>query len=329
MVRVLITSAGGINGVNVIKALRSDRLMRFFIVTTDAETMNPARHMSEKFYLTPKASDPKFIPVLKKICLKEKIQVLLPMYSAEIAELVNHQAEFALVGTKMALPSPAVFDLTWNKEKTHTFFAAHHIPFPPTYKKAELSSAKLDFPLFIKTTSGSGSKDAMTLIAKKDLAYHTNRLKNFIVQAHIGGEEYTIDALGDLKGKMIAASPRLRLEVKGGLATKSVTVYKPELVRYVKKIIETLKIAGPVNIQCKVWKNKPYFIEINTRFPSGGLPLTVRAGFNMPLLTVKMLLGKPLGKIKIKHGLAMLRYWDALFTDKHGKKFHGFNQQFV
>jgi hypothetical protein len=71
-----------------------------------------------------------------------------------------------------------------------------------------------------------------------------------------------------------------------------------------------------------------YFIEINSRLPSGGLPLTVAAGFNIPLLTIKMLLGMPLGKITVKKGLMMIRYWDALITDRHGRKLYGFSHQF-
>jgi carbamoyl-phosphate synthase large subunit len=252
------------------------------------------------------------------------------MYSAEILELAKERATIEATGIKMALPSYESLLVTWDKRKTHDFFKAHNIPYPKTHTQDVMNDTSVKFPLFIKAVSGSGSKNATKIENWVELAVQKDKIgAEHIVQDHIGGEEYTIDALGDLTGKMVAASPRLRLKIDGGLAVKSITVASPLLVRYTKKIVETLKLVGPVNIQCKIENGKPYFIEINSRLPSGGLPLTVAAGFNIPLLTIKMLLGMPLGKINIKKGLMMIRYWDALITDKAGKKLHGFSHQFV
>lgn len=330
MVKVLITSAGSINGINVIKALRHQKELRLSLLTADANPLNPSRYLADKFYRLPLATERTFIPSLLRICRREGVRLIIPTHSAEIIEMSKHKETLEKSGLRMAIPSSSVFDITWNKIKTATFFKEHDIPQPKTYTERELKRKRARLPLFIKKVSGSGTQEASRLDSWEDVKYHQRRIKENIIQQYIGGTEYTIDALGDLQGKMVAASPRVRLEIKGGLATKSITVANPKLVRYTKYIIETLGIVGPVCIQCKIEKRRPYFIDVNTRFPSGGLPLAVAAGFNIPLLVVKMLLGKPLGKITIKRNLVMIRYWDALFAEKRRADyaFRGFYHEF-
>jgi carbamoyl-phosphate synthase large subunit len=153
------------------------------------------------------------------------------------------------------------------------------------------------------------------------MLFFKKRLVNSFVQEFIKGKEYTIDGVNDLKGKFIAASPRIRLETKGGLAVKSIVVNDPKMVNFAKIIAEGLGIIGPFNVQCISDGREAKYIEINNRFPSGGLPLTVKSGLNIPLIIVKILLGKKVKVPKIKAGLIMTRYWDAIILNKINKKY--------
>jgi len=156
---------------------------------------------------------------------------------------------------------------------------------------------------------------------QKELSFFKKYIKNSFVQEFVEGVEYTIDGVSDLRGRMIATSPRIRLETKGGLAIKSITVNDSQLINFVKKIVEGLKIIGPFNVQCIKKGKEMKFIEVNSRFPSGGLPLTVKAGLNIPLIIVKLLLGMKIKKTIIKPGIVMTRYWDAVILKKVKNKY--------
>ena len=44
-----------------------------------------------------------------------------------------------------------------------------------------------------------------------------------------------------------------------------------------------LRFVGPINIQCRIVDGRPVIFEINPRF-SGGIPLTIEAGADFPLM---------------------------------------------
>ena len=155
----------------------------------------------------------------------------------------------------------------------------------------------------------------------EELFFFKKYIANSFIQEFIKGQEYTIDGINDLQGKMIAASPRIRLETKGGLAVKSITANEPQMVRFTKKIVEGFKIEGSFNVQCFKKEKKIRFTEVNSRFPSGGLPLAVKAGLNIPLIIIKLLLGKKIAKPKIKPNLVITRYWDSIILKKVKEKY--------
>jgi len=64
-------------------------------------------------------------------------------------------------------------------------------------------------------------------------------------------------------------------------------------------------------------KRTPKITEINPR-PAGTLPLTVRAGVNMPELALKIAGGKPISQKELKYesGIVMYRHWEEAFRRK-------------
>ena len=117
---------------------------------------------------------------------------------------------------------------------------------------------------------GVGSK-GITFIDKGTAAPSYNKDDSFL-QETVQGKEYTVDLLCDSMGHPIYIIPRLRIEVKGGVATKVKIVKDEELIAQVKKILEVYKLPGFSNIQfIKGHDGKYYFIEINYRFSGCGI----------------------------------------------------------
>jgi len=320
-VKILITSAGSTNGVNVIKALREQKQIKVSLIAVDMSPLAAGFYMANKYYMVPKADAPDFIPNILKICKKEKIKIIIPTFSYELPVFAKNKGIFEKEGIKMAISSYETYLETENKIKTNECFKKWRVPFPKIYTKLDIKKRRIKFPAIVKPIEASGSKGVVKVLNWKELFFFKKYIKNSFIQEFVEGEEYTIDGICDLKGNMIAASPRIRLKTKGGLAVKSITIFDPQIIDYTKKIVERFKIIGPFNVQCIKRGKQVKFIEVNSRFPSGGLPLAVKAGLNIPLIVIKLLLGEKIEKPRIKENIIMTRYWDAIIVKKINNKY--------
>lgn len=320
-IKILITSAGSTNGINVIKALREQKELPLFFVVVDINPLAAGFYMADKYYVVPRANSSDFISTILKICRKEKIKIIIPTFSYELPFFAKNKKVLEKEGIRVAISDYGTSLATEDKIKTNEYFRKWGVPFPKIYTEEDIKQKKVKFPIIVKPVKASGSKGIFKVNNWKELEFFRNYIKENIIQKYAKGDEYTIDGVCDLDGKMIAASPRVRLETKGGLAIKSITQRDFLMEDFTKKIVEGFKIVGSFNVQCFKYKNDLKFIEINSRFPSGGLPLTVKAGLNIPLILIKLLLGKKIKKPKIKSGLVMTRYWDSIILKKIGNKY--------
>jgi carbamoyl-phosphate synthase large subunit len=111
-------------------------------------------------------------------------------------------------------------------------------------------------------------------------------------------------------------SPRWRLETKAGISTKGLTFSDPKVVRTVERVLVTVGLVGPANVQGFVTKDGDVVVlEVNPRF-SGGLPLTLHAGADLVGEYVRAILGKPIRpeRLVARPGVAMSRYFDEVFA---------------
>jgi len=321
MDKILITSAGSTNAINVIKALRAQKEIDLFLITTDINKLSAGFFLSDKHYVVPSLDNKVFISRIIDICKKENIKIIIPTFSQELLVFSKNKKKLQNLGIKILISDYETFLKTEDKVKTNEYFLKCGIPFPKVYNDAEIKEKRISFPVILKPITSSGSKGIVIVKNYEELHFFRKYIKNSFVQKFIKGTEYTIDGISGLDGVIVGFSPRIRLEVKGGLAVKSITVKDLLVKKYIDKIVKEFKIIGPFNIQCIKQGKKIYFIEINARFPSGGLPLTVKAGLNIPLILVKILMGKKVDNPKIKTDLVMTRYWDSIILKKEGKDY--------
>jgi carbamoyl-phosphate synthase large subunit len=108
-------------------------------------------------------------------------------------------------------------------------------------------------------------------------------IETHIAQTCIHGFEISVDAYFNKFSKMIDAVPRKRVEVQGGEVSRSTTLPRDsfDVVKITKEVGEKIGLVGPVCAQYIIdhWTNKPYIMEINSRF-GGGVILSLEAGFD-------------------------------------------------
>ncbi|MCG8513356.1 MAG: ATP-grasp domain-containing protein, partial [Halanaerobiales bacterium] len=184
---------------------------------------------------------------------------------------------------------------------------------PLTFLPGQLKKHK--FPLLIKPRCGQGSQQVFKLNNQKEYDFFTAYIDDPIIQEYIEGTEFTIDTVSDLTGRLIAAVPRKRIEVRGGEVSKAVTVKEERLINWTKEIIEGMKMIGPANLQAIITpEDEIKFIELNPRF-GGGVPLSYQAGVNYPKIITSLIKKEEVKPFlgEFEDGLAMLRYDCPLF----------------
>lgn len=321
-IRIFLTGAGTASAINVIKALRKQNELDVYIVTGDMNPLAAGLYLGDKHLLLPPATDEDYIPRVLEICRQEAIQIMLPIFSKEIMVFARHKKLFVDQGIAISVSDPSVVEMCNSKVNTNRFFMKSHIPTPRMYAPEELDRPEnLNYPLFIKPEDGRSSMNTFKIRDASQLEFFKKHVPNPVVMEYVEGTEYTVDVLADFHGETLVAVPRVRLNTKAGQCVIGQTVRSPEIVQWVKRITRAAAISGQCNIQCIQRKSdgQLFFIEINPRFAAGGLMLAVAAGANIPLLLIKMLLGRPIEKEELEYrsGVYMLRYWEELFLEQN------------
>lgn len=313
-ISVLITSVGSQNGINVLKALKGKG---YNLVSGDADKMSAGLWMTKRKYIFPKADNHAFMPAIMQVCKHEKINVIFPTHSKDILTLSEFTDSFRELGLNMCLSKTETYLITENKVSCGKILKNIGIDTPKVYEKVSLSIAttmyrwkEVRFPAIIKPINGSGTKNTYKIENQKDLDYYKD-IPNSFISEFIEGQEYVVDGVSDLKGKVIACLPRVRIATKGGICIKAKTIKDKALEAKARKIAETLKMVGAWNIQFIKNDKRTVVIDVNNRLPSGGTPLDVASGLNIPDIIVKLALGEKVKKPKLVYGKTLLRFWDA------------------
>lgn len=312
---VLITSIG--KRVQLIKYLKS----YFNVVGVDAGELNPAKSFVNKFYKIPKVNEEdKYIESLLTICKDESIDIVIPLYEGEFEILSQKRNYFEEIGTLLLLSSEEVLGICKDKQDTYKFFKNSSINVPKVYAEDEVGEENL--PLIIKPRDGMGSSNVFKANNIRELQFFKEYVQNSIVQEYIEGEEYTVDALVDLKGNPIYIVPRKRLEVRAGEVVKSATIKDSSIIAETEKVIKLLNMAkdssglgavGPLTIQFfKTEENQIYLLEINPRF-GGGVPLSFEAGADYGKAIIALKSGEDCEYVSGFKEITMLRYDEAVY----------------
>jgi carbamoyl-phosphate synthase large subunit len=308
VIKILITSIGSTGSQNVIKGLRSQKKYDIQIIGVDACKDVAAKYFVDIFHQIPLAYDEEaYLSNLTGICEGENINLLIPIMEPELEVLSKCKQEFGK-NTILLVSDYTTITTCNDKKRMHTFFEIHRIPTPQIYE-----FEKVEFPVIVKPINGTGTKNVYRVDNYEELNFYAK--DGMIIQQFIEGDEYTIDTFSDFDGRFIGAVPRKRLEVKGGLSTKSITIHDEELISWAKTIVEKLQIVGPANLQCIRSQDGLFFIEVNPRF-GGAYILSIKAGLNAPLFLLDLISGQKVEYKGFKANLLMLRYWEEIFCEQ-------------
>jgi len=312
-------------GVPVIRGLRESEFFDVRIIGLAYENLEPGIYMHnivDKTYQIPypSAGYEAFLERIKYIHSKEKLDVIIPNFDAELYTFITAEKELSDLGVKTFLPTLEQFEER-AKSNLPKFGEKYGIKVP--FSKAITSYADInnlrnnfDYPLLVK----GKFYDAYLAYNPEQVINHFNKITAkwgvpVIIQEFIRGTEVNVVALGDGKGNTIAAVPmRKQYITDKGKAWGGITIGDENLVALTKKLIADTKWRGGMELEIiKNVNNEYYLIEINPRIPAW-VYLAVGAGQNIPEALVRLAVGEnvqaykayEIGKMFIRYSYDMI-----------------------
>lgn len=334
---MLVTGSGGAGtlGREIVKSF----LMipeSYEIIATNSNPLDLGINNEVKRYTIPNSSSPDYIEKLLEICIKENVQAIAPGSEPETEIVSKNSNLFSEKNVATLTNKHELVKLCNDKSSLSKFLSSNGIKSPQTYDIENMSEINAsDYPLLIKPTIGSGSRNVFVVENLEELTFFTKYLTKQkiipIIQEYISGnDEFSIGVLYCDNGKL-KTSIAMRRNLHNGLSTRSVTKTKKneslivssgisqgffddfsEIREKAEEIAAKLNSDGPINIQCRMKDDELYVFEINPRF-SGTTSARTLVGCNEPdILTKFRLLGEIPEKISYRHGYVMKD-----FLEKH------------
>jgi carbamoyl-phosphate synthase large subunit len=316
---VLVSSAG--RRVGLVRAFREalrELGLKGRVFAADVSDLSSAFHLADGSFLVPSCTSAEFVPALMDLCARESIQLVVPTVDPELPVWAEHRQTFADNGTMVAISSPEVISIGWNKVTTNEWLRCNGFP---TVRQVVLpldgGTVPLPFPLVVKPIRGSAAIGVRVVSDDADLSAAI-RQGDVVVEEFAPGTEHTLDVFVDRYGNPGCVVPRRRMEVRAGEVSKGRTVRSQPLIDLASRICAALPGAyGVITVQVflEADSGDMRVIEINPRF-GGGFPLAWEAGARYPTWLIQDVLGlQPNVRTDWTDGLVMLRYDDAVFVD--------------
>ena len=217
MKRILVTGAGGIGGVNFVRAIRC--MDNFYIVGTDHFPYHIKFNDLDKEYVSPRHDSSEFIPLIKRIIKNDQIEFLHPQPEVEAEVIAKQKGELK---AKTYLPSSEIFKIC--RDKYETAMRLNPLGLTPKTKlytqiSIEKAFEELGNPIWVRARSGAGGRLSLPCENPEEVETWIKlwvmkgkaRREDFILQEYLPGRDYAWDSLW-YRGELVTSYARMRLE---------------------------------------------------------------------------------------------------------------------
>lgn len=297
MINILFTSVG--RRVELIQAFRNaaEKIgVEITVFGADIDHTAPALMFCDHKLIVPRIRSDQYIPALKKICVENRIDGLIPTIDTDLLLLSQNRTLLEEKGTVVFISDSEKISICRDKRLTADYFISLGLKSPrPVDDYRKYTGG---YPAFIKPKDGSSSIFAYEINNEEELKTYAERVPDYIVQPFIKGTEYTIDAFCDTNGKPVYITPRVRLAVRAGEVLKTEICQDERIIEEAKAVLADFKPRGAITIQLirDDCTGEDYYIEINPRF-GGGAPLSIMAGADSAEAVLRILCGENLSYI--------------------------------
>jgi len=319
--RILVTTAGGGNALNLVRSLRDAFGHNCTIVGVNADKYELAKSNADKNYLVPKFNSGEYLSTMERIIGFEEIYFMIPNHELEIQTIVN--SGFDYIKSKCFLPSKETVNLCIDKYALIDKLKRNGIDNVPESVRLDNLREKLvevEYPTWMRLTKGAGSQGAFLAHDAEESNFWVDywmehkgvEESDFMLSEYLPGADYHYFSLWK-NGEMIIGKSIERLKYCCGKYTLTGTSSSPSVCKLVKKhtldyltekIVKTVdsNANGLFGIDYKCDKNdEPCLTEINIgRFPRINYIFNLGSKPNIAELYVKCGLGRSVEKYDMR-----------------------------
>jgi carbamoyl-phosphate synthase large subunit len=347
-ITVLLTGAGAPGAPGIIKCFRKVSERRIRIIGVDMNPYPSGRALVDSFYPIPCATSEDFIDSVLNICIKERVDIVIPIVTRELIKFAESKDLFLQHNILVSVLEKDVLEIVNDKAKLLTMLKKKGIQTPDyrvindvvEFPEACHALGYPEKPLCIKQTQGNGSRGIRFIDASKSryemflnekpnsmyisfeemesILKERDSIPQLIIMEYLPGVEYSVDLLAD-KGKTEMIVGRYNSKVISSIPIESILEYRENVVALSKRIVSEMNLSGNIGIDFRYdLQGFPQIMEINPRL-TATIVASAAAGINFPYLGIKQLLGEPLKLSEIAYdGTRMVRRWQEVFYDQQG-----------
>jgi carbamoyl-phosphate synthase large subunit len=336
---ILLTASGAPGTAALARALRANGEREVRLVGTDMAELSIGRHVCDAFHVTPAGTDPEFASALKEICIRERVDAIIPQSSYELLALAEAKDRFG--DATVLVSSPDAVRRSNDKADTYALLERIGVRGPAWRRvrgavAVEEAAHDLGYPevdVAFKPLVSSGSRGFRVLSAAADRreqlfenrpgvgeALRLEELLELLgadetevlVMELAAGRERTIDGIAR-SGRIVVGHPKTREAMRAGLAMYFQTLEDDALMQIAAKIVSELSLDHFFNIQLV----GDAVIEINPRIST----VVYQEDLNLPYLGVKHALAEleddelAAYADRIRPSRKALRYFDQVEWD--------------
>lgn len=337
-VTVLITACGNVYMPGTTASIKNNGERKIRLIGADMNHDDTILQMVDQYYQVPRGDDPNYAKAILDICVKEHVDVIIPIMSAELITLAENEEMFRNVGVTLSISNLESLKIANNKLALFEYMKANDIPVPKFWQVNSVEDVDpaiehIGVPVVFKTNEGSGSRGMRIIDPSKsrfDILFHEKptsayvTLQDFketlqegdmppmLAMEYLPGHEYTVDMLCD-NGKVLYNMCRRGLNVQTSIILDGVVEDKPEITNLCAQVAEKLKLNGNIGFDVKERADgTPVIMECNPRATAGVSEFTA-SGVNLLYLNIKRCLGEPLPKVTPKYGVVMKRRYQEMY----------------
>lgn len=313
MKRLLIGSCGGLTGIYLARQFKNYDLE---ILGADADNNSTGRFFVSRLVHLPSARSHEFIDELVMALNEELIDYYIPTHSREIILVSKYEEEIRKrTKTKFIVSPYSTYEALNQKDIAYENLRKIGIKAPEVYK----GSSEAAFPAFFKKKVGSGSSGIGLIFDKDEFESVMAANPDTFICQYIQGKEYTVDCLFDYDSQLLGYNQRRRVKSIGGAVSITTNENEIDIQPTIKKMAANFKFCGCINFQYFLVDGEPYVTDVNLRFASGGLPLSVKSGVNVPEAYLRLFEGEKITTqeyMSDNQARTMYRYFEEIYEDK-------------
>jgi carbamoyl-phosphate synthase large subunit len=307
---ILLTASGAPGTAALARALRGNGERDLRLVGTDMVELSIGRHLCDAFHVTPAGTDPGFAAALAEICVRERVDAVIPQSSFELLALAEAKEDFG--ETKVLVSAPDAVRRSNDKAESYALLDRIGVRGPAWQRVRgaaavedaahDLGYPEIDVAFKPLVSSGSRGFRVLSASAERRRQLFENRpgmaealrleelvellgddRTEVLVMELATGPERTIDGIAR-SGRIVLGHPKTREAMRAGLAMYFETLEDGELMGIAAKIVAELELDHFFNIQLV----GDAVIEINPRIST----IVYQEDLNLPYLGVKHALGE-------------------------------------